>query len=73
MAGGDVTLLDLGEVVTRVDTSGDECCGVVTGGTVVLCSGGVGRPMAVVGHGTGWGASVVHRAEEVSFWSSFSD
>ena len=61
---GGVALLDLGEVVSRMDTSGDEICGVVA---EVLCSGGVGRRIAAVGGISGCGSFVVHRAERDSF------
>ena len=61
---GGVTLLDLGEVVSRVDTSGDEIGGVVV---EVHCSGGVGRRTAAVGGTSGCGSLVVHRADRESF------
>ncbi len=61
---GDVALLDLGEVVSRVDTSGDEICGVTV---EVHCSGGVGRGTTAVGGISGCGSSVVHRADRDSF------
>lgn len=63
---GGVTLLDLGEVVSRVDTSGDEICGVIA---EVHCSKGVGRRTAAVGGGgiSGCGFMVVRRANRDSF------